>query len=116
MEKAKLKQETPLRRTDIFFHGIKTSKLLGALLFDRRISILRKIGFIGSIMLLLVILFFPDVLNETFLSVVLPIVGTVVGVPLDAGFDWIAFSLLLVNLLRFFPADVVAEHTSNIFG
>jgi len=116
MEKAKLKQDTQLRRTDVFFHGIKTAKLLGALLLDRRISILRKIGFIGSITLLLLILVFPDALNEAFLSIVLPLIGTVVGVPLDAGFDWIAFSLLLVNLLRIFPADLVAQHTSTIFG
>jgi len=116
MENAKLKQDRPLRRTDILFHGIKTSRLIGALLLDRRISMLRKIGFIGSIILLIIILIFPDLLNEAFLSIVLPIIGTIVGAPLDAGFDWVAFSLLLVNLLQFFPTDVVAEHTSNIFS
>jgi hypothetical protein len=40
----------------------------------------------------------------------------VLGVPLDAGFDWIAFSLVVVNLLRFFPAEILSEHYQQIFG
>lgn len=104
------------KRFDIFFHGIKTSKLVGSLLVDRRISVLRKLLFLASIAALIVLLFFPDVLGETFLSAVLPVAGTVLGVPLDAGFDWIAFALVVVSLLRFFPAEVVAEHYRSIFG
>ena len=50
------------------------------------------------------------------MSVVLPIVGTVLGVPVDAGMDWIAFALLAVNLLKFFPAEMVGEYYTNIFG
>lgn len=103
------------RRRDVFLHSIKTSKLIGALLQDRRIPIIRKLLFVGSIAGLLLLLFFPDVFNETFLSVVMPVAGTVLGVPLDAGFDWVAFSLVVVSLLRFFPTDVVAEHYRSIF-
>jgi hypothetical protein len=40
----------------------------------------------------------------------------VLGVPLDAGFDWVAFALAVVSLLRFFPAELVAEHYQQIFG
>jgi hypothetical protein len=104
------------KRLDIFFHGIKTFKLVGALLTDRRVPLMRKALFLGSVGALLVILIFPDALGEFVLSTVLPLVGTVLGVPLDAGFDWVAFALLIVNLLRFFPAEVVAEHYRNIFG
>ncbi len=104
------------KRLDIFLHGIKTFRLLGSLLIDSRIHIIRKLLFIGSIGALLILLFFPDLLSEAFLSIVLPIVGTVLGVPLDAGMDWIAFALLLVNLLRYFPTWIVEEHYGRIFG
>ncbi|TMC21175.1 MAG: N-acetylmuramidase family protein [Chloroflexi bacterium] len=99
----------------LFFHFIKTTKLVGALLRDGRIRFMPKVFFVGSIAAMLVILIFPDVLNEVVLSTVLPIVGTVLGVPLDAGLDWVAFALLIVNLLRFFPAEVVTEHYERIF-
>ncbi len=103
------------KRFDIFFHAIKTFKLIGALLVDGRISIVRKVLFLGSIALLLAILIFPDAFNEFVLSTALPLVGTVLGVPLDAGFDWIAFSFVVVNLLHFFPDEIIAEHYRNIF-
>src|SRR4029077_6186825 len=95
------------RRIDIFFHAIKTSKLIGALTMDRRISIIRKALFFMFILCLLAILAFPDFFDEVFLSVVMPLLGTVLGVPLDAGFDWIAFTLVVVSLLRIFPAEIV---------
>lgn len=102
-------------RFDIFLHAIKTFKLIGGLLTDRRIPFLRKIVFLGAIVFLLLILVFPDVFNEFFLSTVFPLVGTVLGVPIDAGFDWIAFSFVIVSLLRIFPADIMAEHYKQVF-
>src|SRR2546428_6488479 len=96
------------KRFDVFFHAIKTFKLIGSLLVDARVSIVRKVLFLGSIGALLAILIFPDVFNEVVLTTVLPVVGTVLGVPLDAGFDWVAFSLVVVSLLRFFPAEIIS--------
>jgi hypothetical protein len=104
------------RRRDIFLHAGKTFRLIGNLLADRRVPIVRKVLFLGSVGALLLILIFPDALNEAFLSTILPLVGTVLGVPIDAGFDWVAFALVVVNLLRFFPAELVAEHYGNIFA
>ncbi len=103
------------KRRDIFFHAIKTSRLIGALGKDRRISIARKVLFFGSILALLLILLFPDALDEAFLSIVMPVVGTVLGIPLDVGFDWMAFALAVVSLLRIFPAPLVAEHYERVF-
>lgn len=103
------------KRFDIFLHAIKTSKLIGVLLCDKRIFVLRKIAFVCLITGLLALLLFPDAFNEVVLSTVLPIVGTILGIPLDAGLDWIAFALLIVNLLRLFPAEIVAEHYEQIF-
>jgi len=103
------------KRRDIFLHGGKTFKFIGALVADPRIPLWRKALFFGSIAALLLVLLFPDAINETLLSTALPIVGTVLGVPLDAGFDWVAFALVAVSLLRFFPAPLVAEHYERIF-
>ncbi len=103
------------KRLDIFLHASKTFKLIGALVTDRRIPLWRKALFFGFIAGLLVLLLFPDVLNEFALSTVVPLVGTVVGISIDAGFDWIAFALALVSLLRFFPPELVAEHYRYVF-
>ncbi|HLQ09962.1 MAG TPA: hypothetical protein VK134_00060 [Ktedonobacteraceae bacterium] len=103
------------KRLDIFFHLTKTFKLIGALISDRRIPLWRKALFFASIGGLLLILLFPDALGEVVMSTVLPLAGTILGIPIDAGFDWIAFTLAIVTLLRFFPADLVAEHYRQVF-
>ncbi|MFL5694925.1 MAG: hypothetical protein ACJ795_24300 [Ktedonobacteraceae bacterium] len=111
----RIKQRQP-RRRDIFLHAGKSFKLISGLMTDRRVALWRKLFFVGSLGGLLVLLFFPDLFGEFFLSTVLPVVGTIAGVPIDAGFDWMAFALVAVNLFRFFPAELVAEHYRNIFG
>jgi|SRR6185312_354570 len=103
------------RRRDIFFHFIKTGRLIGALSKDRRVSIVRKVLFFVIILAFLAILAFPDAIDEIGLSFALPLVGTVLGVPLDAGFDWITFALISVSLLRIFPAEIVSEHYQQLF-
>ncbi len=102
-------------RLEIFFHLFKTGRLVQALVFDRRVSLWRKAFFFSAIGALLFILLFPDLLNETVMSIVLPLAGTVLGVPLDAGFDWLAFAIAVVTLFRFFPPELVAEHYRRIF-
>jgi hypothetical protein len=109
-------QRTRPRRMEIFLHIAKTGRLIKALLFDRRVSLWRKAFFFGSIGGLLFLLLFPDLINETVMSTVLPLAGSVIGVPLDAGFDWLAFAIAVVTLLRFFPAELVAEHYRRIFS
>ena len=103
------------RRRDIFLHAGKTFKLIGGLMTDRRVPLWRKLLFVGSVGGLLLLLFFPDLFSEAVLTTVLPIVGTIAGVPIDAGFDWMVFALVAVNLLKFFPAELVAEYYRNIF-
>ena len=109
-------QRTRPGRLEIFLHITKTGRLVKALVLDRRVALWRKAFFFGSIAGLLFILLFPDLLNETIMSTVLPLAGTVIGVPLDAGFDWLAFAIAIVTLLRFFPAELVAEHYRRIFS
>lgn len=103
------------KRHELFFHGVKTFKLVGSLVKDPRVPIVRKLLFFGAIGALIVIMFVPDLLSEFVLSTVLPVVGTVTGIPLDAGMDWLAFAFVVVNLFRFFPSEVVSEHYRRIF-
>lgn len=104
------------KRIHIFMHVIKTGKLIRALLTDRRIPFWRKAFFFGSVAALLFVLLFPDALNEAVLSTILPLAGTMLGIPLDAGFDWAAFALVVVSLLRFFPAEILFEHYRQVFS
>ncbi len=104
------------KRRDVFLHAVKTSKLIGSLTGDRRVSITRKIFFFVIVLGLLAILAFPDLIDETVLSVILPFVGTIVGIPIDIGFDWAAFALVVVSLFKIFPAEVVEEHYRRIFN
>jgi len=115
MHRNNSKQRERPRRSDIFLHAVKTFKLMGALVTDRRAPLWSKLLFVSAIAGLLALLLFPDVLDEAVLSAILPLVGTFLGLPLDAGFDWLAFALALVSLLHVFPAPLVAEHYGRIF-
>ena len=99
----------------MFFHGFKTLNLIRELLIDERVPLARKAFFLVPVLGLILILIFPDALNEAFLSTVLPIIGTILGIPIDAGFDWVAFALAVMALLQIFPKEVVAEHYQDIF-
>jgi hypothetical protein len=102
-------------RFEIIFHALKTFRLIGHLLLDRRIPLWRKAAFLLTCAALALVLFFPDLFGELITSTLLPLVGTVIGVPLDAGFDWLTFALVVVSLLRLFPPEVVEEEYQRIF-
>lgn len=103
-------------RLQMLLHVGKSFKLVGSVISDPRIALWRKVFFFGAIALLLVLLFFPDLLGEFVMNTVLPLLGNLVGIPLDAGFDWAAFILAIPVLLRLFPADLISEHYRSIFG
>src|SRR5260370_1763096 len=84
-------KRTRPRRFDIFCHAAKTGRLIKALTTDRRVALWRKALFFHSTVALLIILLFPDALNEVVLSTVFPLVGTLLGVPLNAGSRWLPF-------------------------
>jgi hypothetical protein len=100
-------------RFALLIHLVKTAKLILALLKDKRIPFARKLLFFGSLFLIVLLLLFPD--TELVLGVILPVIGAILGVPLDIGFDWVVLSLVLVSLLRVFPAELVSEHYQGIF-
>ncbi len=102
-------------RLEAFWHTGKTFKFVGTLLADPRISISRKALFIIGIGALLSLLFVPDAVAEFILSIAIPLVGPVVGVPLNIGADWMAIMLLSPMLFHIFPAHIRAEHYQWIF-
>src|SRR5258708_28376054 len=78
-------KRTRPRRFDIFWHAAKTGRLIKALTTDRPVPFWRKALFFRSIGAFLLVLLFPDALIEVGLRTPIPLVGTVLGVPLDAG-------------------------------
>ncbi len=97
----------------LLFHLGKTTRLAGALLADRHITIVRKVLFLGSIFILILALLAPETIGEA-VSTFLPLLG-VAEIPADAALDWIAVTVAAYNLLRVFPEEVVAYHYKRLF-
>jgi hypothetical protein len=112
-------QTTPLTRPNpltMIVHIGKTFRLAGAILRDPRVSIFRKLLFVLSIAVLLVALIAPDTIGGLLSEFVIPIVGPAfLGLPADISFDWIAVAVAAYNLMRVFPAEIVAEHYDRLF-
>ncbi len=103
------------RRRDLVFHLFKTLRLVGAVLWDRRVSLLRKGTFIAGIGVLLVLLLFPEVIGDgaTLLAAIFPLLG--VELPAEGVADWLAFALASFSLLSVFPKEIVGEHYEQLF-
>ena len=99
-----------VKRRQVFLHPVRSVNFLRALMVDRRIPLPKKALFVAMSCTMLALLLFPDVISETILSMILPVLGSILGIPVDIGLDWAAFAILSVNLLRVFPADIVNEH------
>jgi hypothetical protein len=97
----------------LLFHVGKTSRLAGSILADPRVTIFRKILFIGSILLLLLALLAPETLGDVFSTTLFPILG--IELPSEAALDWIAVVIAAFNMLKVFPEEVVADHYRRLF-
>jgi len=102
-------------RLEAFRHPIRTLRFVVTLLTDPRIPISRKALFIIGIGALLSLLPLPDAVSEIILSVAIPFIGPVVGIPFDISADWMAIILLFPMLFYIFPAHIRAEHYQQIF-
>jgi hypothetical protein len=79
---------------------------------------LSKSLYVGALGTLLVALLFPEALGDLIAFIGLPGLGGIadlLGIPTEAGFDWIAFAVAAYNLLRLFPTDIVGEHYDRLF-
>ncbi len=102
----------------LLFHIRKTVALTGAVLRDARVHWFSKLLFVSSIGALLLALLFPEMAADLLAFVGLPGIGAmldILGLPVDAGLDWVAFSVAAFNLLRLFPAEIVGEHYDRLF-
>lgn len=102
-------------RIESFFKMGGTVKLINACLRDTRVSTVRKVGFSAALVTLLAAMIFPELMADGILATVLPFVSTIIGIPLEAGVDWLTFVMLLPVLLRIFPTSIMQEHYLRIF-
>lgn len=117
-QQASVKQQQPQannlpKRADLILHLFSTSKLVAAILTDRRVHVVRKAAYLGVIGLLGAILIFPEALAEvaTLFTVVFPFLE----IPVDASIDWVTFAVATFSLLKLFPKEIVGEHYDRIF-
>ncbi|MGZ3663988.1 MAG: hypothetical protein ACXWQR_09820 [Ktedonobacterales bacterium] len=103
-----------MNQLSLLLHIRKTALLINAVLHDARVHWLPKSLFLGTLSALVIALLGGDVVSE-LVSNVFPVVGPVLGLPADAGLDWVAFSVAAFNLLKLFPADIVGEHYDRLF-
>jgi hypothetical protein len=103
------------RRRDLLFHIFKSTRLIGAMLKDNRVSILRKGAYLAGMAILLVLLLFPEVLADsaTLLTPLFSMVG--VELPAEGSIDWLALGFASFSLLSLFPKEILGEHYEQIF-
>jgi hypothetical protein len=102
-------------RIESFFRMGGTIKLINALMRDARVPAARKVGFSVALFSLLAAMIFPELMADSILSTILPFISTIIGIPLEAGVDWLTFVMVLPMLLRIFPATIMQEHYLRIF-
>lgn len=107
-------KRSSMNQLSLLLHVRKTALLINAVLHDARVHWLPKSLFLGTLSALVIALLGGDVVSE-FVSNVFPVIGPVLGLPADAGLDWVAFSVAAFNLLKLFPADIVGEHYDRLF-
>ena len=102
----------------LLFHVRKTTALVSSVLQDARVSWVPKAFFLASLMALLAAILLPELGIDTVAFFGLPGLGAILdtlGLPVDASFDWVAFSVAAYNLLKLFPAEIVGEHYDRLF-
>lgn len=101
---------------NLIFHMGKTLGLTGAVLKDQRVHWLPKATFVGGIAALLAAVLFPEMAADVLAAVPTAGIFDALGIPTEAGIDWVVFSVAAFNLLKLFPAEVVGEHYDRLFG
>jgi hypothetical protein len=101
------------KKSDLIFHLFKTVKLVGAVLKDKRVAVLRKIVYLGAIGCLLAAVLFPETVGDLFSAIFPPLLG--IELPAEGAVDWLFFALATFSLLKLFPKDIVGEHYESLF-
>lgn len=102
------------KRSDLVFHVVKTSKLVGAVMTDGRVPVVRKLAYLGVVGLMLAVLLFPEVFGD-LVALIAFLPADILGIPAEGAFDWVAFAVASFSLLKLFPAEIVGEHYDRLF-
>lgn len=108
------KVSAPPNQWALLLHIRKTYALIRAVLADARVHWLPKAAFLTCIGAMLLVLLGGD-LTAGIAESIVPFVGPVVGLPVDASLDWVAFTVVAFNLLKLFPTEIVGEHYDRLF-
>lgn len=100
---------------ELVLHPIKALHFIAALAGDPRISGLRKLLYIGPLLILLIAVLLPEGIVAGAVGVVLPVVGPLVDLPADAALDWFMLAIAAYGLLGIFPERIVHEHHARLF-
>ena len=100
---------------EMILHPFKTLRFVNALRRDRRISWLRKLLYVGPLLVLVGALLLPESILAALVAVALPVVGPVVNLPADAALDWAFVGVAAYGLLGILPQAIVREHHAQLF-
>ncbi|HLZ24870.1 MAG TPA: hypothetical protein VKQ30_22340 [Ktedonobacterales bacterium] len=100
---------------EMVLHPVSSLRFMNALRHDPRISWVRKVLYVGPLLVLVVALLVPEGVVAAGIALLLPLVGPLINVPADAALDWIAFGLAAYALLGVFPRAIVREHHARLF-
>jgi hypothetical protein len=100
---------------EMVWHPITTVRFMNALRRDPRISRVRKLLYVGPILVLLVALLLPESIVAAGVALLLPLVGPLVNLPVDAALDWFVIGLAAYGLLGVLPRRIVREHHARLF-
>lgn len=96
-------------------HPVKTVRFMTALRHDPRVSGVRKLLYIGPLLILVIALLLPEGIVAAGVALLVPLVGPLVNLPADAALDWVAVGLAAYTLLGVLPSRIVAEQHARFF-
>ena len=100
---------------ELAIHPVKGVRFVSSLTTDRRISILRKLLYVGGLALLIVALLVPEGILAALVAALLPFIGPIINLPADGIVDWAVVGLAAYGLLTLFPKAIVSEHHARVF-
>jgi hypothetical protein len=100
---------------EMVLHPFKTLRFVNDLRTDSRISWLRKLLYVGPLVLLLGALLLPESILAAAVAIALPVVGPIANLPADAAIDWAFLGIAAYALLGILPHTIVAEHHAELF-
>ena len=94
---------------------IKTLRFVNDLRRDPHIALVRKLLYLGPMLLLLLAVLLPEGIIAGLVAVALPVVGPAINLPADAVIDGVFLGIAVYGLLSIFPRALVAEHHAQEF-